>query len=196
MKLEEEKEFIETLQNEIDEFKAEMLKKSNIQIYDEHYKIHSMEELAEYLIDTAEIYDRKGFPKTNILEYLYDEFLGTNYDLTREDLSCFIADENKLYKINHDDRPLAERIDEFYSQYDPYERYDATGSFDSKYDSENIGLEQIKECLSTQNGCEHIAELLDKVIKYDEDIDMVSKAISLKNALEKEITKFQNDIEM
>lgn len=196
MTLEEEREFIDTIQNEIISFKEEMLKKSKEQIYDDYYKIHAMEELSEFLIDNADEFDRSGFPKNKILEYLYWQFMETDYDFTQEDLNYFIKEENKSYKLTHSDIPLAQRLDDFYADYSPYDRYDATGSFSSKYDPENIGINQVKDCLSSKEGCYHIKEFLDEVIKTDERTEFIERAIILKNDIEKEIQNFESDNEM
>ncbi len=85
------------------------------------------------------------FPKENFVRGLYLNFLDTSYDLQQDDLWEFVKYEIETYNANKTNKSLAERLDEFYSQYLPYDRYDGTGYFDKKYYIEDIDLIKLKK---------------------------------------------------
>lgn len=192
----ETNEFIERIEKELETYKQEMIKKSPSEIYEAHYEIEAMEEIAGFLINYADNYKITDFPKENIVKGLYLNFLDTSYDLTQDDLREFVKYEIETYNANKTDKSLAERLDEFYSQYFPYDRYDGTGYFDKKYDIEDIGLNQIKECLSYKKGCKVVCKFLTEIIENEEDTKMLEEALKLKNDVIKEMAKFENDNEM
>lgn len=192
----ETNEFIDRIEKELETYKQEMIKKSPSEIYEAHYEIEAMEEIAGFLINYADNYKITDFPKENIVKGLFWNFIDTSYDLTQDDLREFIKYEIETYNANKTDKSLAERLDEFYSQYFPYDRYDGTGYFDKKYDIEDIGLNQIKECLSYKKGCKVVCKFLTEIIENEEDTKMLEEALKLKNDVIKEMAKFENDNEM
>lgn len=192
----ETNEFIERIEKELETYEQEMIKKSPSEIYEAHYEIEAMEEIAGFLINYADNYKITDFPKENIVKGLFWNFIDTSYDLTQDDLREFIKYEIETYNANKTDKSLAERLDEFYSQYFPYDRYDGTGYFDKKYDIEDIGLNQIKECLSYKKGCKVVCKFLTEIIENEEDTKMLEEALKLKNDVIKEMAKFENDNEM
>ena len=196
MNEQEQNEFIEIIDNELENYKQQIIKKTPSEIYDLHYEINAMEEIAGFIKDNAENYKITDFPKENIVRSLYLNFLDTSYDLQQDDLREFVRYEIKTYNENKSDKSLAERLDEFYSHYFPYDRYDGTGYFDKKYDIEDIGLNQIKECLSYKKGCKVISKFLTEIIENEEDTKMLEEALKLKNDVIKEMAKFENDNEM
>lgn len=96
-------------------------------------------------------------------------------------------DENKILKkeiemkkTNENEMTLAEKLDNFYSDYDPYGRYDGTGSFSPEYDDEQVGLKQTQEALATEKGRKSIDEFLKECIKNDERPEIVKRAKQLR----------------
>ncbi len=71
---------------------------------------------------------------------------------------------------------LAERLDEFYAKVSPYDRYDATGSFDPEYDEDKVGLYEIKENLKTAEGIKGIDNWLKEIISDDRRPEIVKEA--------------------
>lgn len=94
----QEKEFTQQINEEMEQFKQNMLGTSKNNIYENSYRIQAYDEISDFLINNAKQYSRAGFPKDNIVESLYFEFLDTDYDLTQEDLRFFISKENETYK--------------------------------------------------------------------------------------------------
>lgn len=83
-------------------------------------------------------------------------------------------------EINKEGLTIADKLDIFYSYYDPYNRFDETGSFSPKEDSENAGLKQIKEELSTVEGRKEIDNFLQDIIKTDDRPEYVKTAKALR----------------
>lgn len=194
----EQNDFIDKIDSEIENYKQEIItQKTPSEIYELHYQINAMEEIAEFLKNYAEEYKITDFPKENIVKGLYWNFIDTNYDLTQDDLREFVKYEIRTYNATKNDKPLAERIDEFYSRYFPYDRYDASGFFDGKYDTDGKIISEIKECLSTKRGCKIVNKFLTEIIDNEvEDTNMLEEAIQLRNAIKDEMAKFQDDNEM
>ena len=194
----EQNDFIDKIDSEIENYKQEIItQKTPSEIYELHYQINAMEEIAEFLKNYAEEYKITDFPKENIVKGLYWNFIDTSYDLTQDDLREFVKYEIRTYNAIKNDKPLAERIDEFYSRYFPYDRYDASGFFDGKYDTDGKIINEIKECLSTKRGCKIVSKFLTEIINNEvEDTNMLEEAIQLRNAVKDEMAKFQDDNEM
>ena len=74
---------------------------------------------------------------------------------------------------------LAEELDYFYAQNNPYDRYDSVGSFSPEYDEDNEGLNQILDCLYSGAGREHLVEYLNNIINDDCDDAIKEKANEL-----------------
>ena len=87
---------------------------------------------------------------------------------------------NKTIDNKEQNMTLAEKLDKFYSDYDPYGRYDGTGAFSPEYDTENEGLRQTIDALSSDKGRKQIDNLLCECIKSDERPDMVKRAKQLR----------------
>lgn len=83
-------------------------------------------------------------------------------------------------EINKKGLSIADKLDIFYSYYDPYNRFDETGSFSSKEDYHGIGLKQIKEDLATVEGRKGIDNFLQDIIKTDERTEFVKTAKDLR----------------
>ncbi len=77
------------LLKEIDEFRDSFNQKTPKEVYEEYYKIHAYEDLYDYLCYDAINLDYKGFPKKNILQDFYNQFMKSNYELNFEDLTDF-----------------------------------------------------------------------------------------------------------
>lgn len=78
------------------------------------------------------------------------------------------------------EKDLAKKLDLFYSYYDPYGRYDATGSFKPECDDNNEGLKQTQESLASENGRKDIDIFLKKIIQNDERPEMIRQAKKLR----------------
>ena len=83
-------------------------------------------------------------------------------------------------EINKKGLSIADKLDIFYSYYDPYYRFDETGSFSPKEDYHGIGLKQIKEDLATVEGRKGIDNFLQDIIKTDERTEFVKTAKDLR----------------
>ena len=64
---------------------------------------------------------------------------------------------------------LAIELDKFYAENNPYDRYDSVGSFSPEYDEDEEGLRQIKECLVSKQGREHIMDYLTEVVNDNDN---------------------------
>lgn len=78
------------------------------------------------------------------------------------------------------EKDLANKLNLFYSYYDPYGRYNATGSFKPEYDDDNEGLKQTQESLATKEGRKGIDDFLKDVIKNDERPEFIRQAKKLR----------------
>ena len=107
-------------------------------------------------------YDADYYGLCHYRRYLsfMDSFMpGNDYDLRVENnLSVRTAElyqlfnKSKMEKEINNEKDLAKKLDLFYSYYDPYGRYDATGSFRPEYDDDNEGLKQTQEALASEKG--------------------------------------------
>ena len=70
-------------------------------------------------------------------------------------------------KLKEQSSSLAERLNYFYAENYPYDRYDSVGSFSPEFDDDEEGLNQIKNCLKSQHGLEHLREFLYDIIADD-----------------------------
>ena len=90
-------ELCEKVDNELTNFKSEIISTTPQNVYDNFYKIHAVEEFAEFIKVDGKKYSFSGFPKENILEYFYDKFLSSEYNLTNEDLTYFFDYETRIF---------------------------------------------------------------------------------------------------
>ena len=74
---------------EIDEYKELMVKHSSEHVYERYYEIAVYEELYNYITNYGENLNYDGFPKKDILDYFYYQFMKTSYDLVPDDLGKF-----------------------------------------------------------------------------------------------------------
>lgn len=81
------------LDKEFDEFKAEMLKLSPEELFEEHYKISAMYDIYCYLEEEGSTLNFKGIPKKNILWDFYHQFMSSAYELSHEDIDTFIKEQ-------------------------------------------------------------------------------------------------------
>ena len=81
--------------------------------------------------------------------------------------------ETKMEQEINNEKDLAKKLDLFYSYYDPYGRYDATGSFRPEYDDDNEGLKQTQEALSSEKGRKGLDDFLKEVIREDDRPEFV-----------------------
>jgi len=88
--------------------------------------------------------------------------------------------ETKMEQEINNEKDLAKKLDLFYSYYDPYGRYDATGSFRPEYDDDNEGLKQTQESLATEKGRKGIDDFLKEVIREDNRPEFIRQAKKLR----------------
>ena len=88
--------------------------------------------------------------------------------------------ETKMEKEINNEKDLAKKLDLFYSYYDPYGRYDATGSFRPEYDDDNEGLKQTQEALASEKGRKDIDDFLKEVIREDDRPEFIRQAKKLR----------------
>lgn len=88
--------------------------------------------------------------------------------------------ETKMEQEINNEKDLAKKLDLFYSYYDPYGRYDATGSFRPEYDDDNEGLKQTQEALASEKGRKDIDDFLKEVIREDDRPEFIRQAKKLR----------------
>ena len=88
--------------------------------------------------------------------------------------------ETKMEQEINNEKDLAKKLDLFYSYYDPYGRYDATGSFRPEYDDDNEGLKQTQEALASEKGRKGLDDFLKEVIREDDRPEFVRQAKKLR----------------
>ena len=93
----ENKKLNEQLSKEIQEFRKRMQALPPKELYSKYYEINAMEELYNFMTLDGKKYNYNSFPKENILEQYYVFFLDSDYDLTYEDLECFMKEETKKF---------------------------------------------------------------------------------------------------
>lgn len=94
----------------------------------------------------------------------------------REEMEKLTPMEQEINK----EKDLARKLDLFYSYYDPYGRYDATGSFRPEYDDDNEGLKQTQESLASEKGRKGIDDFLKEVIREDDRPEFIRQAKKLR----------------
>lgn len=152
--------------------KSELLKDCSIE---EIYYIQTFKDVAEntdidleveYLINVENVL-KKAF-----LIYSFDTFTDNCIDTKYIFHNMAQYEKSELFEKMKKDRQsstLAERLDYFYANNNPYDRYDSVGSFNPEFDDDEKGLKQVKECLKSQNGLEHLREYLYEIIAGDFD---------------------------
>ncbi len=189
----DQKKIINRIDKELNEFKNINLRHSKEEIYNNYYRIHAYNEIASFIKSNVKDYKFIGFPEhTRILDTLYVNFLGTNFDLTQEDLQCFISSEiesnvNYYKQQNKKEDNLAEKLDKFLADYAPYDKFDETETFNSNATS----LDLVKESLASENGRKFIVKYLNEIIDDSRSEEIVKQAKELKKQV-----KEQNEIEM
>ena len=88
--------------------------------------------------------------------------------------------ETKMEQEINNEKDLAKKLDLFYSYYDPYGRYDATGSFRPEYDDDNEGLKQTQDALASEKGRKGLDDFLKEVIREDDRPEFVRQAKKLR----------------
>ena len=88
--------------------------------------------------------------------------------------------ETKMEQEINNEKDLAKKLDLFYSYYDPYGRYDATGSFRPEYDDDNEGLKQTQEALASEKGRKGLDDFLKEVIREDDRPEFIRQAKKLR----------------
>ena len=81
--------------------------------------------------------------------------------------------------MNEQLEELAEEIDSFYAENNPYDRYDSVGSFSPEFDEDNEGLNQVKECLKSKAGRDHIMNYLNEVVNGEVEKATKEKGLML-----------------
>lgn len=79
-------------------------------------------------------------------------------------------------KIKESELSLAEKLDYFYAENNPYDRYDSVGSFSPEFDDDEEGLRQINECLNSSEGKENLREYLYDIICGESNEDVKDRA--------------------
>lgn len=177
--------FKEKIQEEYDDYfnslfskdKSELLKEDNIE---EIFYMQKFKKVAENLeddIDIEFIFNTDNVLRKAYIIYHFDSFADdrTNYNYIFHDMVDYEKCQVRA-KIDKSNSSLAERLDYFYADNNPYDRYDSVGSFSPEYDSEGIGLSQIKECLNSQSGKENLRQYLYDIIVEDYDDNVKEKA--------------------
>lgn len=85
------KKFMDDVDKELNEFRSNMLEKSNEHIYDSSYEITAYKEIYIFLNCEGNEYDRKGFANKHILQDIFYEFMDSEYDVSQADLRDFIS---------------------------------------------------------------------------------------------------------
>lgn len=189
----EQKKIIKRIDKELKNFRDEILKDTKEDIYSDYYRIHAYNEMAEFIKNNVKEYEYIGFPEDeNILDTLYSNFLGNDFDLTQDGLRFFISGEIECnvnhYKLEHkQEETLTEKLDKFLAEYAPYDRFDETETLNSNATS----LELVKECLASKNGTKFIIKYLNEIIDDSRSEEIVNKAKDLKKQV-----KALNEIEM
>jgi hypothetical protein len=80
---------IAQVNNEIDEYRKFMKSLDSEKLYESHYEIEAYEDISEFIERNAKNYSYKAFPKKNILDFFYYQFMKTDHELTNEDLVDF-----------------------------------------------------------------------------------------------------------
>ena len=92
-------EFVAELYKELSEFKKEILLLDKESIYESYYKIHTYEEIAGYLIYYEEMIQIDKLPKTNILHYVYEEYMDSDgLGLSYEDIGYLMENVYEDYE--------------------------------------------------------------------------------------------------
>ena len=90
-------QLLEIVDKELSEYKEFMLSKDKQEIYESFYEIHAHEDLRDFIENEGQRFDYKGFPKEDILGWLYRRFMKTSYELNQEDLGYFMEYETEDY---------------------------------------------------------------------------------------------------
>lgn len=85
------KKFMDDVDQELNEFKNNILQNSNEDIYNRAYEITAYKEIYIFLSCEGNEFDRKGFAKKHILQDIFNEFMDTEYDVSQADLRDFIS---------------------------------------------------------------------------------------------------------
>ena len=88
---------MKTIDNEIEEYRRLMKKQLSDYVYENYYEIAAYEELYCYLSNYGEGLIYNGFPKKEILDYCYYQFMKTDFELTNDDLREFFYNMNIDY---------------------------------------------------------------------------------------------------
>ena len=125
----------------------------------------------EYIIDIENLLNK------TVTMFLFDCIADERSDY-RNTFNHFIGYERSQLKkkIKESTLTLAEKLDYFYAENNPYDRYDSVGSFSPEYDDDNEGLKQIKECLNSPEGKENLREYLYDIICGESNEDVKDRA--------------------
>lgn len=178
--------FKQKIQKEYENFYNSLFFKDKSEIFNEDnieeiYYTQKFKNIAEKLdtdIEIEYIFNIDDILRKVYIIYHFDSFADdrTDYNYVFHDMVDYEKFQVRA-KMEKNDLSLAERLDSFYAETNPYDRYDSVGSFSPEFDSDEEGLSQIKECLTSAKGKEHIKEYLYDVIasEYDEEIKEKAK---------------------
>lgn len=83
------------IDKELKEYKDFIMTKDKKDIYESYYQIHAHEEIHDYLTNEGKKFNYKGFPKKDIIDWLYRRFMKSEYNLCYEDLGYLVDYETK-----------------------------------------------------------------------------------------------------
>ena len=97
MKHEQYEKLLKTITMEMEEYQRLMKIQSSDYVYEHYYEISVFEEMYNYLSNYGEGLIYEGFPKKEILDYFYYQFMKTDYELVPDDLSEFFYNSTLDY---------------------------------------------------------------------------------------------------
>lgn len=99
------KKFFAELRQNYDDFQDLCCNTTTREMFDNIYMIFTYDRIYDFLLSNAKDWNIKYLQKTDILNYYYDKFTNTNYELTRDDLREFFKDQMEIKKreLNSED---------------------------------------------------------------------------------------------
>lgn len=102
----EHNQLIKKIDKELSEYQEYMMTKDKMYVYESFYEIHGHEEIHDYLVEEGKKFNYKGFPQKDIIEWLYNRFMKTDYNLCYEDLGYLTEYETERYLKQQDSQGM------------------------------------------------------------------------------------------
>ena len=106
MNLEQHRKFLEELTDNYESFKSMCCSESQYEMFDNIKMIYTYDQIYDYLLCEHHDWNIKYLKTKDILNYYYEKFTETNYDITRSDLKEFFKDQMEIEKKKQNDNEM------------------------------------------------------------------------------------------